>query len=107
MIDGGASDLQSTAPFDVPADPPYDLLLATNVILGPHQSGKTVLVLQETLSCDMFQMALFAGWMDGKCAKSVRAIALVTRLGKCAMSVEYVSAATDGKGRPHARQIAA
>ena len=108
MIEGGASDLQSTAPFDIPTDPPYDLLLATNaVILGPHQSGKTVLVLQEILGCDMFQMALYAGWMDGKCAKSVRAIALATRLGNCAMSVEYVSAATDGKGRLYARQISA
>ena len=66
-----------------------------------------MLVLQEILGCDMFQMALFAGWMDGKCAKSVRAIALATRLGKCAMSVEYVSAATDGKGRLYARQISA
>ena len=50
-------------------DPPYDLLLEANaVILGPHQSGKTVLILQEVLGCDMFQMTQFAGWMDGKCA---------------------------------------
>ena len=52
-------------------------------------------------------MTQFAGWMDGKCAKAVRAIALATHLGKCAMSVEYVCAATDGKGRLYARQISA
>ena len=97
LIEEGARGVQLTAPLDISADPPYDLLLATNaVILGPHQSGKAVLVLQEMLGCDMPQMARYAGWMNGKCAKSVRAIALATRLGNCAMSVEYVSAATDG-----------
>ena len=51
-------------------------------------------------------MAKYAGWMEGKCAKSVRAIALATRLGDCAMSVE----STDGRGRlypQYARQISA
>ena len=34
------------SPVDVQSDPPYDLLLQANaVILGPHQDGKTVLIL--------------------------------------------------------------
>ena len=108
LTEEGAASGQVTAPIDISIDPPYDLLLATNAVIpGPHHSGKTVLVLQETLGCDMPQMAKYAGWMDGKCAKSVRAIALATRLGNCAMCVEYVSAATDGRGRLYARQISA
>ena len=108
LTEEGAASGQVTTPIDIAVDPPYDLLLATNaVILGPHQSGKTVCVLQEKLGCDMPQMAKYAGWMEGKCAKSVRAIALATRLGDCAMSVEYVSAAPDGRGRLYARQISA
>ena len=108
LLDRSADNMQQDAPIDVPSDPPYDLLLEANaVVLGPHQSGKTVLILQEVLGCDMFQMTRFAGWMDGKCAGAVKAIALATHQGKRAMSVEYISAATDGKGRLYARQISA
>ena len=99
---------QLESPVDVPSDPPYDLLLEANaVILGPHQSGKTVLILQEMPGCDMLQMAQFAQWMNGKCAEAVKAIALATRQCKAAMSVEYVASATDGKGRLYARHCCA
>ena len=108
LIGADPSDLQLGKPFEVPTDPPYDLLLATNaVILGPHRSGKTVLVLPEQVGCDMYQMALFASWDEGRYAKSVRAIALATRLGQSAISVEYLSATPNDKGRLYARQISA
>ena len=92
LLDRGADSAQLESPVDVPCDPPYDLLLEANaVILGPHQGGKTVLILQEMPGCDMLQMAQFAHWMDGKCAEAVKAIALATRQCKVAMSVEYVA----------------
>ena len=46
-------------------------------------------------------------WGDGKCAATIRAIALATKKGSTAMSVEYVAAASDGRGRLYARQIGA
>ena len=55
----------------------------------------------------MFQMAQFASWMDGRYSEAVKAIALATCQCKLAMSVEYVTAATDGKGRLYARQASA
>ena len=108
LLDRCVDRTQLDSPVDVPADPPYDLLLGANaVILGPHQSGKTVLILQELPGCDMHQMAPFACWMDGKCAEAVKAIALATHQCKIAMSVEYVSSAADSKGRLYARQVSA
>ena len=83
-------------PIEVPVDPPYDLLLQANaVILGPHQDGKTVLILQEMAGCDLLQMAQFAQWKDGKCAGAVRAIALATQPCKVPMCAEYIASATD------------
>ena len=108
LLDRGVDSAQLESPVDVPSDPPYDLLSEANaVILGPHQGGKTVLILQEMPGCDMLQMAQFAHWMDGKCAEAVKAIALATRQCKVAMSVEYAASATDGKGRLYARHCCA
>ena len=45
------------APFSIPVDPPYELLLNANaVILGPHMAGKVVLILQESLGCTELQL---------------------------------------------------
>ena len=55
----------------------------------------------------MSQFARFACWSEGKCAATIKAIALATKKGSTAMSVEYVAAASDGKGRLYARQIGA
>ena len=55
----------------------------------------------------MLHMAKFACWSDGKCAFAVKAIALATKKCTTAMSVEYIAAASDGKGRLYARQCGA
>ncbi len=55
----------------------------------------------------MSQFARFACWSEGKCAATIKAIALATKKGSTAMSVEYVATASDGKGRLYARQIGA
>ena len=108
LLNRSADDVQLESPIDVPSDPPYDLLLSANaVILGPHLSGKTVLILQELPGCDMYQMAQFAQWMDGKCAEVVKAIALATHQCQTAMTVEYVASATDGRGRLYAKHCCA
>ena len=95
-------------PIAVQADPPYDLLLAANaVLLGPHKAGKIVLILREKPGCSITQLGRFAGWDEGKCAAKVKAIALATKKGSQMMSVEYVTPASDGRGRLYARQIGA
>ena len=77
LLEQGADVKQLESPIDIPSDPPYDLLLKANaVILGPRQSGKTVLILQELPGCDVFQMAQCANWMDGEYSEAVKAIAL-------------------------------
>ena len=96
------------SPVDVQSDPPYDLLSQANaVIVGPHQDGKTVLILQEMPGCDLLQMAQYAQWMDGKCAGAVREIALATRQCQVPMSVEYLASSMDGNGRLYARHTCA
>ena len=55
----------------------------------------------------MSQFARFACWGEGKCAATIKAIALATKKGSTAMSVEYVATASDGEGRLYARQIGA
>ena len=96
------------SPVEVRCDPPYDLLLQANaVIVGPHQDGKTVLILQEMPGCDLLQMAQYAQWMDGKCAGEVREIAFATRQCQVPMSVEYLASSMDGKGRLYARHTCA
>ena len=108
LRDMEGSHLLNDTPLSLPVDPPYDLLLQANaVILGPHRDGKTMLILQELPGCDMLQMARFACWSDGKCAAAVKAIALATKKCTAAMSVEYIAAASDGKGRLYARQCGA
>ncbi len=101
LFDRSADSEQLESPVDVPSDPPYELLLEANaVILGPHQDGKTVLILQEMPGCDMLQMAQFAHWMDGKCAEAVKAIALATRQCNAPMSVEYTAVSVLGTAVP-------
>ena len=96
------------SPVEVQCDPPYDLLLQANaVIVGPHQDGKTVLILQERPGCDLVAMARFAQWMDGKYAGKVREIALATRQGQVPTSVEYLASSLDGEGRLYARHTCA
>ena len=71
LLDLPVTSEQVDSPTDVPSDPPYDLLLQANaVILGPHQDGKTVLILQEMPGCDLLQMAQYAQWMDGRSCES-------------------------------------
>ena len=95
-------------PIAVQADPPYDLLLEANaVLLGPHKEGKIVLILREKPGCSITQLGRFASWAEGKCAAKVKAIALATKKGSQMMSVEYVTPASDGRGRLYARQIGA
>ena len=55
----------------------------------------------------MSQFARFACWSEGKYATTIKAIALATKKGSTAMSVEYVATASDGRGRLYARQIGA
>ena len=92
---GSNCDGLPDVPFDVPTDPHYELLLAENaVVLGPHQHGKVVLVLHEFPGCDFRQMAGYAQWRNGQCASAVRC-------------VEYVTPASDAKGRLYARHTSA
>ena len=108
LLQRGGTQVSNSVPFPVQVDPPYDLLLQANaVLLGPHRDGKIVLILREKPGCDIAQFARFACWGEGKCAATIRAIALATKKGSTAMSVEYAAAASDGKGRLYARQIGA
>ena len=108
LLQGEGTQVSNSVPFPVQVDPPYDLLLQANaVLLGPHRDGKIVLILREKPGCDMAQFARFACWGEGKCAATIKAIALATKKGSTAMSVGYVATASDGKGRLYARQIGA
>ena len=70
---------------------------------GPHKAGKIVLILREKPGCSITQLGRFASWDEGKCAAKVKAIALATKKGSQMMSVEYVTPASDGRGRLYAR----
>ena len=108
LLQKGNLQNPTVEPIAVQADPPYDLLLAANaVLLGPHKAGKIVLILREKPGCSLTQLGRFAGWDEGKCATKVKAIALATKKGSQMMSVEYVTPASDGRGRLYARQIGA
>ena len=108
LLQKGNLQNPTVEPIAVQADPPYDLLLAANaVLLGPHKTGKIVLILREKPGCSLTQLGRFAGWDEGKCAAQVKAIALATKKGSQMMSVEYVTPASDGRGRLYARQIGA
>ena len=108
LLQKGNLQNPTVEPIAVQADPPYDLLLAANaVLLGPHKAGKIVLILREKPGCSLTQLGRFAGWDEGKCAAKVKAIALATKKGSQMMSVEYVTPASDGRGRLYARQIGA
>ena len=105
LLQTGNTQVPTSVPFPIQVDPPYDLLLQANaVLLGPHRDGKIVLILREK---PIAQFARFACWEDGKCAATIRAIALAAKKGSTMMSVEYVAAASDGRGRLYARQIGA
>ena len=54
LLGEGEDDLgDNPEDFPIFCDPPYELLLRENaVIAGPHQGGKVVLILTETISCD-------------------------------------------------------
>ena len=108
LLQGEGTQVSNAVSFPIQVDPPYDLLLQANaVLLGLHRDGKIVLILRERPGCDMSQFARFACWSEGKCAATIKAIALATKKGSTAMSVEYVATASDGKGRLYARQIGA
>ena len=108
LLQKGSSQVPTAVPFPIQVDPPYDLLLQANaVLLGPHREGKIVLILREKPGCSITQLVRFACWEDGKCAATVKAIALATKKGSTMMSVEYVTTANDGRGRLYARQIGA
>ena len=108
LLQKGSLRIPTVEPIAVQADPPYDLLLEANaVLLGPHKEGKIVLILREKPGCSITQLGRFASWDEGKCAAKVKAIALATKKGSQMMSVEYVTPASDGRGRLYARQIGA
>ena len=108
LLQKGNTQVPTAVPFPIQVDPPYDLLLQANaVLLGPHREGKIVLILREKPGCSITQLARFACWEDGKCAATIKAIALATKKGSTMMSVEYVTTANDGRGRLYARQIGA
>ena len=83
----------SGEPFSLPVDPPCDLLLEANaVILGPHVAGKVVLILQETLGCNLLQLAACLRWNNGSHVAAIRSLALATQCYYITDSgVHYVS----------------
>ena len=108
LLQKGSPQVSTAEPLTIQVDPPYDLLLQANaVLLGPHREGKIVLILREKPGCCITQLGRFACWEEGKCAATVKAIALATKRGSTMMSVEYVTPANDGRGRLYARQIGA
>jgi len=94
--------------FSILCDPPYELLLRENAIIaGPHQAGKVVLILTESMSCDYYWMIKCASWKDGQHKKLIAEMAVSSQKGTKPLIVEYVSAALDGEGRLYARQSSA
>ena len=84
------------APFSIPVDPPYELLLNANaVILGPHMAGKVGLILQESLGCTELQLAGLIQWNSGSHVSAIRELALATRNATTPLSVEYLTPAND------------
>ena len=96
------------APFSIPVDPPYELLLNANaVILGPHMAGKVMLILQESLGCNKLQLAGLLLWNNGSHASAIRDLALATCNATIPLTVEYLTPANDASGRLYATQICA
>ena len=94
--------------FPILCDPPYGLLLRENAIIaGPHQGGKVVLILTESISCDYYWMTKCAAWKDGQHKRLIAEIAVSSQKGTKPLIVEYVSAALDGEGRLYARHSSA
>ena len=98
----------SGEPFSIPIDPPYELLLEANaVILGPHVTGKVMLILQEMLGSNQLQLAACLRWNNGSHAAAIRSLALATRNVTTPLTVEYLTSANDASGRLYATQICA
>ena len=88
--------------FPILYDPPYELLRENAIIAGPHQGGKVVLILTESMSCDYYWMTKCAAWKDGQHKRLIAEIAVSSQKRTKPLIVEYVSAAMDGEERLHA-----
>ena len=93
-------------PFNVPVDPPYDLLMNANAVIhGQHVAGKVVLILQESLGSTEQQLAGLTQWNNGSHASAIRELALATRNATTSLNVEYLTPANDACGRLYAKQM--
>ena len=83
------------------------LLKENAIIAGPHQGGKVVLILTESIGSNYYWMTKCASWKDSQHKKLIAEIAVASQKGTKPLIVEYVSAAIDGEGRLYARQSCA
>ena len=87
---------------------PYELLLQhQEIILGPHQYGRTVLALREVPSCPVSLVEKFVALQDSRQAAILRQLVTATQKLTKPLCVEYIAAAEDGLGRLYARQVSA